>query len=277
MTNPKLLMDQHDISPKKSLGQNFLHDPNALEKIVSVAELLADDTVVEIGPGTGTLTRVLSEQARHVFAVEVDERMRPILEKELSQQDNVYLVFNDILQTDVLDLVGSKDFVVVANVPYYITSPIIMHLLDRHRRPRRIVLTMQFEVAERITAEPPDMNRLAVVVQYYGQPQVVTRLKPAAFWPRPDVDSAVLRLDTYATPPVDVPDEKTFFRVVRAGFSQKRKQLKNALSGGLGIKSKVAGTLLEQAEIDPTRRAETLTLAEWAALAQAEADRRANL
>ena len=268
MTNPKILLDHHDIAPKKGLGQNFLHDPNALEKIVDTAELMPTDTVLEIGAGTGTLTEVLAQQARHVVSVEVDERLRPILEAQLAPYDNVVLVFEDILKVDVLHLIGPKDFVVVANVPYYITSAILRHLLERHRRPRRLVLTMQQEVAERIVAAPPEMSVLAVSVQFYGQPQIVTRLKPGAFWPRPDVDSAVLRIDTYDRPPVEVPDSKVFFRVVRAGFGQKRKQLRNALSGGLAITSAAAGDLLASAGIDPTRRAETLTLDEWAALAR---------
>lgn len=271
MTNPKALLDQYEILPKKSLGQNFLHDPNALEKIVATAELMPDDTVIEIGPGTGALTKVLAGQARHVFSIEIDERMRPILDSELAPYSNVYLVYDDILKVDVLQLVGARDFVVVANVPYYITSAILRHLLEVHRRPRRIVLTIQHEVAERIIAPPGDMNLLAVSVQFYGKAEIVTRLKPGVFWPRPDVDSAVIRIDTFDAPPVDVPDVDLFFRVVKAGFSQKRKQLKNALSGGLGIKSKAAGELLEAAGIDPTRRAETLTLEEWASLTQAYA------
>lgn len=271
MTNPKTLLDHHEIAPKKALGQNFLHDPNALEKIVTAAELMPDDVVVEIGTGTGTLTEVLARHARHVFTIEVDERLRDLLERQFAPLDNVYLVFQDVLKVDVLDLVGARDFLVVANVPYYITSPIILHLLEQHRRPRRLVLTMQLEVAERILAQPPHMNRLAVVVQFYGRPQMVTRLKPAAFWPRPEVDSAVLRIDTHSTPPVTVPDSAIFLRVVRAGFSQKRKQLRNALSGGLSIKTQAAGALLAAAEIDPSRRAETLTLDEWARLTRAYA------
>lgn len=269
MTNPKVLLDLHEIAPKKGLGQNFLHDPNALEKIVDTAELMPADTVLEIGAGTGTLTEALARQARHVVSVEVDERLRPVLEAQLAPYDNVVLLFDDILKVDVLQLIGPQDFVVVANVPYYITSAILRHLLERHRRPRRMVITMQQEVAERIVAQPPDMSILAVSVQFYGQPQIVTRLRPGAFWPRPDVDSAVLRIDTYDVPPVDVPSDKLFFRVVRAGFGQKRKQLRNALSGGLAIKSAVAGELLIEAGVDPTRRAETLTLAEWAALSHA--------
>lgn len=264
--NPRELLDEYGVLPKKSLGQNFMHDPNALEKIVATARLMPDDTVLEVGPGTGELTAKLAQAARHVIAVETDERLRPLLEDRFEETPNVYFVFQDILKTDVLKLVGTKDFVVVANVPYYITTAIITRLLDNTRRPRRMVLTMQLEVAQRIIAKPGDMSVLAVSVQYYGQPTLVTRLKPAVFWPRPGIDSALLSIETYDQPPVDVPSDAAFFRVVKAGFSQKRKQLRNALSGGLHLNSELTAQLLDEAGIDPARRAETLSLEEWATL-----------
>ncbi len=266
MSSPKALLEQYELSPKKSLGQNFLHDPNALEKIITTAELMPEDTVLEIGAGTGALTERLADYVRHVFSLEVDDRLRPLLEDRLAEYDNIYMLFEDILKVDVLKLVGTKDFVVVANLPYYITTPILHQLLQAHRRPRRLVLLVQAELADRIVARPPDMSRLAVLVQFFGKANIVTRLKPAAFWPRPEVDSALLKIDPYIVPEVDVPDSTLFFRVVRAGFSQKRKQLKNAVGGGLGIKATAASELLAEAGIDPKRRAETLTLTEWAAL-----------
>jgi 16S rRNA (adenine1518-N6/adenine1519-N6)-dimethyltransferase len=266
MTNPKLLLEHYEISPRKSLGQNFLHDPNALEKIVTLANLMPDDTIVEIGPGTGALTEVLAKHARHVICVEVDERLKLLLEARLGVYDNVYLVFADILETDVLKLVGPKPFVVVANLPYYITSAILRHLLENYRRPTKLVLTVQEEVAQRLVAKPDDMSLLTVSVQYFGKARIAMKLNPAVFWPRPDVDSAVVVIETYDKPPVNVPSTEAFFRVVRAGFSQKRKQLKNALGGGLAISHEEAATLLERAGIDPRRRAETMTLEEWAAL-----------
>jgi 16S rRNA (adenine1518-N6/adenine1519-N6)-dimethyltransferase len=165
-------------------------------------------------------------------------------------------------------LVGGGPFVVVANIPYYISSHLLRHLLEASSRPARLVLTVQYELAERITAKPGRLSLLAVSVQFYGEAQLLARIKPAVFWPRPDVDSAILRIDTYAQPPVEIPDERTFFRVVQAGFSQKRKQLKNALGGGLGS-SETAAHILDAAGIDPRRRAETLMLEEWAALARA--------
>jgi 16S rRNA (adenine1518-N6/adenine1519-N6)-dimethyltransferase len=266
MTNPKILTEHYEVPPKKSLGQNFLHDPNALEKIVTLAELMPDDTVLEIGPGTGALTEVLAKKARHVICVEVDERLQPLLEDRLGIYDNVYLVFEDILKTDVLKLVGPKPFVVVANLPYYITSKILRHLLETYRRPKRLVLTLQHEVAERLIAKPDDMSLLTVSVQVFGKARIAMKLNPAVFWPRPDVESAVVVIDTYEKPIVDVPSMEAFFKVVNAGFSQKRKQLKNSLGGGLHMTHEEAAALLEQAGIDPRRRAETMNLDEWAAL-----------
>ena len=266
--NPKALLESYGIEPRKSLGQNFMHDPNLIEKIVATAELMPDDTVVEVGPGTGVLTQALAKVARHVIAVELDERLNGLLESELEQYPNTYLVFADILKTNIPMLVGPKPYVVVANVPYYITSAILRHILQNPQRPKRIVMTMQYELAERITAQPDEMTVLSVSVQFYGAAQIVTRLKPAVFWPRPEIDSAVLRIDTYDQPAVDVSDEGLFFRVVRAGFSQKRKKLRNSLAGGLGIKTKVAEAILLQAQIDPQRRAQTLTLDEWGAITE---------
>lgn len=270
--NPKELLEQHDLLPRKSLGQNFLHDPNALEKIASLAELTRETTVLEIGPGTGTLTEVLAQQAKRVIAVELDERLRPILEQRLEAYPNVEVIYQDILATDTAALIGGGDYVVVANVPYYITSAILRHLLESNHRPSRLIVTMQLEVAERLVAKPGDMGVLSVSAQFYAQTRIVMRLKPGIFWPRPEVDSAVVRMDTFATPPVSVPSQTLFFRVVRAGFSQKRKQLKNSLGDGLHIGTTAAGSLLEEAGIDPRRRPETLTLEEWAALTRQYAE-----
>ncbi|MBK8024290.1 MAG: 16S rRNA (adenine(1518)-N(6)/adenine(1519)-N(6))-dimethyltransferase RsmA [Chloroflexi bacterium] len=269
--NPKLLLDDHGIAPKKSLGQNFLHDPNTLDKIVAAADLHPSDTVLEIGPGTGAMTTRLARAAGRVIAVEIDSRLEPVLWQVLAAErlTNVQILIADILQVDVPNLMGDEPFVVVANLPYYITSAILRHLLEAPRRPRRLVLMVQLEVAERLTATPGDMSLLAVSAQFYARPQLVGRLKPTVFWPRPDVDSAVVRLDTYDAPPVDVPSTEIFFRVVRAGFAQKRKQLKNAFAEGVGLRHTDAAVMLELAAIDPKRRAETLSLEEWAALARA--------
>ncbi len=270
--SPKALLDSYRILPKKSLGQNFMHDPNALEKIVASAEPSPSDTVVEVGAGAGALTDILARAARQVFSIEVDERLRPLLEERFDDHANVYLVFDDILKTNVTALVGASDYIVVANVPYYISSAILWRFLESARPPRRMILTMQYEVAERVIGAPGAMNLLSIATQFYGAPRIVGKFGPAVFWPRPNIDSAIVRIDTYEAPPVNVPSRELFFRVVKAGFSMKRKQLKNSLSGGLQIRSSISRDLLRAAEIDPQRRAETLSLAEWARLTRTVAD-----
>lgn len=264
--NPRQLLARYGLDPKKSLGQNFMHDPNALAKIVQTAELGAGETVVEIGAGTGELTAVLAQHAAKVIAIEVDDRLTPLLEARFNKTPNVYFVFEDVLKTNLHALTGGKPYCVVANVPYYITSSIIRHVLETTHKPRRVVITVQYEVAQRITAPVGDLSLLAVSVQYYAKPHLVAKLNPAVFWPRPEVASAILRLDPHPQPIVEVPSDEAFFKVVRAGFSQKRKQLKNALGAGLGIGTAQAEALILQAELDPARRAETLELVEWARL-----------
>ena len=261
--------DSSPFAPKKSLGQNFLRDPHVLEKIVELAELPAGGTVLEIGAGTGALTRALARQAGRVLAVEVDDRLIPALRQAFADQPHVEIIHGDILTLDLSDRLRDTPYCVVANLPYYITSAILRHIFEHLPRPQRVVVTVQREVADRLVAGPGDMSLLAVSVQYYGQPRIVLRLSAGAFWPRPDVDSAVVRIDVYERPPVEVPDEALFFRVVRAGFGQKRKQLRNALSAGLGLDKATADALLLAAGIDPQRRAETLSLEEWAALTRA--------
>lgn len=271
--NPKTLLESFDIQPRKSLGQNFLHDPNMLDKIVALAELKPDDRVLEIGPGTGLLTERLARVAGQVIAIEVDERLQPVMEDIVVAHPNLTIRYQDILDIDMQTVFSGESYVVVANLPYYITSAILRHLLETNHRPRRLILTVQQEVAERMVARPDEMSILSVSVQFYGRSRILARLKPGVFWPRPDVDSALVRIDTYDQPPVDVPDEQAFFRVVRAGFGQKRKQLKNAISAGLHLDTEATRALFESAGIDPHRRAETLTLEEWAQLTRAVAGR----
>jgi 16S rRNA (adenine1518-N6/adenine1519-N6)-dimethyltransferase len=276
MTNPKALLDRHAIQPRRSLGQNFLHDPNALEKIVATAEVRPGEIAVEVGAGTGALTEALARAADQVIAYEIDGRLIPILSERFRGVPHVRIIHEDFLAAYLPDVVGDHDpYVVVANVPYYITSAIIRHILEAPRRPRRMVLTVQLEVAERLVAKPgqAEMSLLSVSAQYYTQPQIVTRFKPAVFYPRPEVDSAVVRLDSHPAPPVDAPDDQTFFEVARAGFSQKRKQLRNSLADGLRISAERAADLLQAAGVDPRRRPETLTLEEWASIARAWAGR----
>ncbi len=267
--NPKTLLEEYDIVPRKSLGQNFLHDPNMLDKIVSIAELTPNDLVLEVGPGTGLLTERIAKVAKQLTSIEVDERLQPVLEDIVAQNPNLTIRYQDILTLDVNKLYENQPYVVVANLPYYITSAIMRHLLESDHRPTRMVLTMQMEVAERMIAKPDDMSILSVSVQVFGRPQIAARLNPSVFWPRPEVESAVVRIDIYDKPIVDISDYKTFFRVVRAGFGQKRKQLKNALSSGLGLDAEKTAFVFDTSKIDSRRRAETLTLDEWAVLTQA--------
>ncbi len=270
MTN---LLQKYNLRPKKGLGQNFLTDPNHLRKIIAAAELTPADTVLEIGPGLGALTVPLTAAARAVVSVEVDADMVRVLRAEISAP-NFWLVQADILSVEpaavladnLPDFSPGDDYVVVANVPYYITSGIIRHLLEAEFPPRRTVLTIQKEVAQRIIAKPGKMSVLAVSVQFYGSPTMCHTIPASAFTPAPNVDSAVLRIDRHPSPPVPVDDPRAFFRVVKAGFSQKRKQLKNALSAGLHRPQSEIAALLESVGIDPRRRAETLSLDEWGLL-----------
>lgn len=263
------VLRRHDLRLKKGLGQNFLADPVHLDRIVAAAELTSDDVALEIGPGVGTLTLRLAQRAGRVVAVELDAAFLPVLVEMLAGQSNVTVVQGDILQLDPAALVNGEPYKVVANLPYYITSAAIRHLLTAAQPPDLVVLTIQREVAQRIVARPPDMSLLAVSVQYYAEPQMVARIPAGAFYPPPKVDSAIIRLRRWQTPPVDVPSDDLFFAVAKAGFGQRRKQLRNSLGSGLSIGGDAADRLLTVAGVDPTRRAETLTLDEWAAIARA--------
>jgi 16S rRNA (adenine1518-N6/adenine1519-N6)-dimethyltransferase len=255
------LLHQYGLRPRKGLGQNFLLDESALREIVSVADLGPDDCVLEIGPGLGSLTRHLALAARIVTAVELDRDLFAPLKKVLAPYKNVRLVQGDILALDPSALVDASGYVVVANIPYYITSAVIRHLLEHSPRPRRIVLTVQKEVARRICAVPGDMSLLALSVQVYGRPTIAARIPAEAFYPAPSVDSAVVRMDIYPEPAIPSTLLETFFRLAKAGFGQKRKTLRNSLASLLGREG--AESLLAAAGIDPMRRAETLTLEEW--------------
>jgi 16S rRNA (adenine1518-N6/adenine1519-N6)-dimethyltransferase len=259
--NIPALLRQYGLRPHKGLGQNFLQDESALQEIVSVADLKPDDAVLEIGPGLGSLTRYLALAARSVTAVELDRNLFPALKKILAPYKNVRLVQGDILDLDPAELMDAPDYVVVANIPYYITSAVIRHLLESDPRPRRIVLTVQKEVAARICALPGDLSLLALSVQVYGQPSIAAHIPAEAFHPAPKVDSAVVKIEIYAEPVIPSARLETFFRLAKAGFGQKRKTLRNSLGALLGREG--AESLLAAAGIDPMRRAETLSLEEW--------------
>lgn len=272
------------IPTKKSLGQHFLTDDTHLSRIVAAAELTKDDTVLEIGPGPGTLTRLLAAQAGRVIAVELDTRLIEPLRAQFANQPHVEIVHGDILEMDVDELVkvGKEEiatvdmnpqstirnpqFKIVANLPYYITSAVLRHILEASVKPTVAVLMVQKEVAERIVAQPGDLSLLAISVQFYAQARIVHRVPAGAFRPPPKVDSAVLRLDLLPEPAVADVDVEKFFDVVRAGFSQKRKQLLNSLSAGLRLSKLEIESRLHTVGIDPKRRAETLSLHEWGEL-----------
>jgi 16S rRNA (adenine1518-N6/adenine1519-N6)-dimethyltransferase len=262
---PRLLRD-FGIRPDKTLGQNFLQDDSALRKIISASRISPSETVLEIGPGLGSLTRYLALSARDVVAVELDGSLLPVLSSVLKSYENVKVIHGDILKIPVAELVKSNSFRVAANIPYYITSAIIRHLLEDPPKPKSIVLTVQKEVARRICAKPGDMSLLALSVQIFGQPEIVAEIPSDSFYPAPNVDSSVIRLETFLEPAIPATHLDSFFRLAKAGFSQKRKTLRNSLSAGLSIPASDAEELLKKSGIDPKRRAETLAIPEWAVL-----------
>jgi 16S rRNA (adenine1518-N6/adenine1519-N6)-dimethyltransferase len=268
--NIPALVKQYGLRPSKGLGQNFLQDDQALQTIVACAEIALVDDVLEIGPGLGNLTRYLALAAHSVTAVELDKLLFPALKKVIAPYQNVRLVQGDILSLDPAELMKSTDYLVVANIPYYITSAIMRHLLENGGHPRRLVLTVQEDVAERICARPGKMSLLSLSVQVYGKPSIVAYIPAEAFYPAPKVDSAVLRVEILPEPLIPVQLLDTFFTLMKAGFSQKRKTLRNSLSGGLGIAPAGAEKMLAAAVLDPMRRAETLSLEEWGRLCNAE-------
>ena len=264
--NVSSLLKLYGLRADKKLGQNFLHDPFALESIAEAAEIKPTDTVLEIGPGLGSLTRYLAMAAHQVIAVELDKDLIPPLEAVTESYKNIYIRQGDILKISPKDLIHESDYLVVANIPYYITSAIIRHLLGNEPKPKRIVLTIQKEVADRICAKPGDMSLLALSVQVYGKSRIVKRIPANAFFPAPKVDSAVLCVDIYPSPKIQTELLDTFFKLIKAGFSQKRKTLRNSLSSGLHISTTETEGLLTKANINPMRRAETLSIEEWATL-----------
>jgi 16S rRNA (adenine1518-N6/adenine1519-N6)-dimethyltransferase len=268
--DPRTLLRQWGIRPSKGLGQNFLVDQAALEKIVAAAELTPGDVVLEVGAGLGALTEHLARDAGRVVAVELDERMKGVLRETLSGLDNVALVQGDILALDPTELVRpATRYKVVANLPYYITSAVLRHLLEASVRPQWMVVTVQREVAERIIAGPGKMSLIAVSVQFYGQPKLLFRIKPGSFFPSPGVESAVVRVDMHDKPPMPAEDVDGFFRIVKAGFAQRRKQLRNTLAAGLHLPPKEVAARLQAIDVDPKRRAETLSLEEWVRVTRA--------
>jgi 16S rRNA (adenine1518-N6/adenine1519-N6)-dimethyltransferase len=270
------LLREFNLQPKKGLGQNFLVSEGALRRIVAAADLEPGDVVLEVGPGLGTLTRLLAQQAKWVIAVELDQRLVEILSQTLADFPNVEIVQGDILEMEPGGPGGlsglSSGYKVVANLPYYIASAVLRHLLTAKVKPQLIVVTVQREVAQRMIASPGQMSLLSVSVQFYGRPRIVARIPAGAFYPVPKVNSAVVRIDLDESPTVAVADMDRFFEVVRAGFGQKRKQLRNALAQGLSLPASTVVEALRRADVDEKRRAQTLSLEEWTRVTQEMVD-----
>lgn len=261
------ILHRFKLRADKKLGQNFLIDESVVRRIVEAAELTPEDTVLEVGPGIGTLTQGLAESGASVVAVELDKRLLPVLDVTLEGYDNVRIVNGDILQVDIMEQVQKPGFKCCANLPYYITTPIIFAILEKRLPMERLVVMVQKDVAERMAAKPgsKDYGALSVAIQYFTEPEIAFIVPPSSFIPAPSVDSAVIVCKRRSTPPVEVCDENLFFRVVKAAFSLRRKMLSNSLKN-MGIKGEQVTKWLELAGVDGKRRAETLSLEDFAAL-----------
>ncbi len=264
----KHILKSFNIHMSKKLGQNFLIDESIVDGIVDAADIQEGETVLEIGPGIGTLTQGLAEAKANVIAVELDKRLPDVLAHTLDGYENVKIVQGDILKVNIPEITGGGSFKVVANLPYYITTPIVMALLEQRLPMTKLVTMVQKEVALRMVANPgkKDYGALSIAVQYYTKPKIVLDVPPYSFIPAPDVDSVVICCDVRQKPPVDVADEKMFFRVVKAAFCQRRKTLNNALKT-MGIDKETVMEILQQSGIDGVRRGETLSLTEFAVIA----------
>jgi 16S rRNA (adenine1518-N6/adenine1519-N6)-dimethyltransferase len=274
LARTRKLLRRSGIRARKGLGQHFLVDEEVLQIILNAAALTPADTVIEVGPGLGILTVELAKSAGWVIAIELDSKLTAVLRKTLSPFDNVVVLNEDVLGTDPRAILQEKapdfpetlrPYKLVANLPYYITSPILRHFLEASIKPERMIVMVQKEVAEAIVAAPGQRSVLSISVQFYGRSRIVSYVSASSFFPPPEVDSAILEIDVYPRPPVDV-DEKGFFKLVRAGFSAPRKQVVNSLAQGLLLPRDEVLVLLEKAGIAPQRRAETFTLEEWAQL-----------
>jgi len=277
LSNPQKTIEvlkKYQFNFQKKFGQNFLIDAHVLDKIIRSAEITKDDFVLEIGPGIGTMTQYLAERAREVLAVEIDKNLIPILAETLSEYENVDILNADILKTDLNKIAEEKNgghpIKVVANLPYYITTPIIMGLFESHVPVENVTVMVQKEVADRMQAGPgtKDYGALSLAVQYYAEPYIAANVPPNCFMPRPKVGSAVIRLTKHKTPPVQVKNEKLLFQLIRASFNQRRKTLQNGIKNfsGLNFSKEEVAEALEQMGVSPTIRGEALTLEQFAQL-----------
>lgn len=269
--NTAEIIGKYQFHFQKKFGQNFLIDSNILDKIIESAQLTKDDCVLEIGPGIGTMTQYLAEQAGEVVAVEIDKNLIPILEDTLSDYSNVTILNEDILKVDIGKIVeernGGKPIKVVANLPYYITTPIIMALFESHVPLLSVTIMVQKEMADRMQVGPgtKDYGALSLAVQYYAKPEIITRVPASCFMPRPNVDSTVIRLTRYEKPPVEVEDEAYLFAVIRASFNQRRKTLANGLANAanLGVNRQIVEETLDEMGLSRQIRGETLNLQQF--------------
>lgn len=272
LTNKQVLRNllyAHNMRPNKAFGQNFLVDREVLEQVIAAAELDATEQVLEVGAGTGVLTRELAARTRRVVAVEIEQAMLALLAETTRNYPNVEIMARNLLYLDPREVFGADPYKLVANLPYYITAPTFRHFLESANPPRLFVVMVQYEVAKRMVAEPGDLSLLGVSVQFYGSPRMITRVPAGAFYPAPKVDSAILRLDLHRQPPLTSQHERdTFFRLVQAGFSERRKQIHNSLTSGLHRKNEEVRAWLAAAGIETRRRAETLSIEEWLRLWQ---------
>lgn len=268
------VLQKHHFNFQKKFGQNFLIDPHVLDRIVEAAEITKEDCVLEIGPGIGTMTQYLAESAREVVAVEIDKNLIPILQDTLSAYQNVTVINDDIMKVDIVALAQEKNagkpIKVVANLPYYITTPIIMGLFESHVPLKSVTIMVQKEVADRMRQEPgsKEYGALSLAVQYYAKPEIMANVPPNCFIPRPNVASAVIRLTRYEKPPVEVKDDRYMFALIRASFNQRRKTLANALSNdpGLHLTREQVMQALETLGMNPLIRGEMLSLEQFASL-----------
>lgn len=277
-TQTRFLLDHFDIQAKKQLGQHFLVNSGILKNITRAAELSPSDLIIEVGPGIGVLTHALVEEAGWVIAVELDNRMAEALKETLVPHTNFSIINKDILEVEPQDLITAEqsrfpagltdvsDYKLVANLPYYITQPIIRHFCEARLKPRIMIIMVQKEVAQNIVAKPGDLRILAISVQFYGKPEIMGYVPAGNFFPVPKVDSAILKITLYPQPRYEVSSDKNFFRIVRAGFCATRKQIANSLAQGLALPKSEVLSLLQKAGVEPQKRPETLTLEEWAAL-----------
>lgn len=275
LSNPQVtiqIIKKYDFAFQKRFGQNFLIDGHVIEKIIKAADITKEDTILEIGPGIGTMTQYLAEAAGKVYAVEIDKNLLPVLAETLGEYDNVEVINNDILKVDIKELLGEDagNVKVVANLPYYITTPIIMGLFENHIPAKSITVMVQKEVALRMQATPgtKDYGALSLAVQYYAQPYIVANVPPNCFMPRPNVGSAVIKLTRWDNPPVKVNDEKLMFDLIRASFNQRRKTLQNGINNAPNLnftKEQVVEALKEMG-LPETVRGEALTLEQFASL-----------